>query len=317
MSTTVYAGQPFPLGATWDGNGVNFAIYTENATGVELCLFDHEEGHTENISIKLTECTGHIWHAYLPDVNPGQLYAYRIDGPYEPENGHRFNRHKLLIDPYAKSIAGDLRWDDALFGYTPGDAKEDLSFNETDSSPLLPKCVVIDPNYDWQDDVRLNIPYHKTIIYETHVKGFTKLHPDIPENIRGTYSALAHPAAVHHLKSLGITAIELMPVHHSIADRYLIDKDLTNYWGYNTIGYLSPDTRYAAKGEFGQEIREFKDMVKALHKEGIEVILDVVYNHTAEGNQLGPTLSFRGVDNAAYYRLNRRPALLHGLHRDG
>jgi isoamylase len=303
MSITVYAGEPFPLGATWNGSGVNFAIYAENATSVELCLFDHVEGHMENATIKLTECTGHIWHAYLPDIKPGQLYAYRIDGPYEPENGHRFNKHKLLIDPYAKSIAGNLSWDDALFGYTLGDPKEDLSFNETDSAPLLPKCVVINPNYDWENDSHPRIPYHKTIIYETHVKGFTKLHHDIPENIRGTYTALAHPAAIDHLKSLGVTAIELMPVHHSIAERYLIDKDLTNYWGYNTIGYLSPDTRYATKGNLGQEIREFKDMVKALHKEGIEVILDVVYNHTAEGNQMGPTISFRGVDNASYYRL--------------
>lgn len=303
MDITVYPGSPYPLGAMWDGNGVNFAIYADNATGVELCLFNSADDDKESINVKLVERSHQVWHAYLPDIKPGQLYGYRVHGPYEPENGHRFNPNKLLIDPYAKAIAGTIEWHDSLFSYELGHPDEDFSFSEADSAPYLPKCVVVDPNYDWEGVKPPKIPYYKSIIYETHVKGFTKLHPDIPEEIRGTYAALAHPVTIKYLKELGITAVELMPVHHFITDRYLVEKGLTNYWGYNSIGFFAPDVRYSSSGVFGQQVTEFKDMVKALHKEGIEVILDVVYNHTGEGNHLGPTLSFKGIDNASYYRL--------------
>ncbi|MCC9134795.1 glycogen debranching protein GlgX [Pontibacter silvestris] len=303
MNTTVYPGSPYPLGATWDGNGVNFALYADNATGVDLCLFNTAEDETEQVRIKLTERSHQVWHAYLPDVKPGQLYGYRVHGPYEPENGHRYNANKLLIDPYAKAIAGTIEWHDSLFGYELGHPDEDFSFNETDSAPYIPKCVVVDHNYDWEGVKSPKTPYYKSIIYETHVKGFTKLHPDIPEEIRGTYAALAHPVTINYLKELGITAIELMPVHHFVTDRYLMEKGLTNYWGYNSIGFFAPDVRYSSSGVFGEQVTEFKDMVKAMHKEGIEVILDVVYNHTGEGNHMGPTLSFKGIDNASYYRL--------------
>lgn len=303
MNLTVYPGSPSPLGATWDGNGVNFALYTENATGVDLCLFDTPTGKPEVQRIKIKEVTHQVWHVYIPDIKPGQLYGYRVYGPYEPENGHRFNPNKVLIDPYAKAIAGRVEWDDALFGYEMGHADEDLSFSETDSAPFIPKAVVVDDRFNWEGDTQLRLPYYKTVIYETHVKGFTQLHPDIPENIRGTYAAIAHPVCIRYLKELGITAIELMPVHHFVIDRMLKDKGLTNYWGYNTIGFFAPEVKYCSSGYMGQQVTEFKTMVKELHKAGIEVILDVVYNHTAEGNHLGPTLSFRGIDNASYYRL--------------
>ena len=300
---TVYPGSPYPLGATWDGAGVNFALYADNASHVELCLFDSAIDEIESYRIKLIERTHHVWHAYFPEVKPGQLYGYRVHGNYDPQSGHRFNSNKLLIDPYTKSIAGTIDWNDALFGYEVGSPDEDLSFSETDSAPFIPKCVVIDPNFDWGDDRPPKIPYHKSIIYEAHVKGFTKLHPDIPEEIRGTYAALAHPVTIRYLKELGITALELMPVHHFVADRHLKEIGLTNYWGYNTIGYFAPDARYSSSGVLGEQVEEFKNMVKELHKAGIEVILDVVYNHTAEGNHMGPTLSFKGIDNCAYYRL--------------
>ncbi|WP_207428063.1 glycogen debranching protein GlgX [Pedobacter sp. SYSU D00535] len=303
MNITIYPGNPYPLGATWDGQGVNFALYAENATAVELCLFDKNSDATENIRIKLIERTHHVWHAYIPDLKPGQLYGYRVHGPYEPENGHRFNPNKLLFDPYAKAIAGSIKWHESLFGYKIGDPDEDLSFNDADSAPYLPKCVVIDDNFDWSGDRPPKIPYHKSIIYETHVKGFTKLHPDIPEEIRGSYAAIAHPVTIEYLKKLGITAVELMPVHHFVNDSYLQDKGLSNYWGYSTIGFFAPDIRYSSSGTHGGQVVEFKNMVKELHKAGIEVILDVVYNHTAEGNHNGPTLCFRGIDNASYYRL--------------
>lgn len=303
MKRKVYPGYLYPLGATWDGEGVNFAIHSYNATGVTLCLFNNPEDEKETEQIVLTERTHHIWHAYLPGVKPGQLYGYRVHGPYEPQHGHRFNPNKLLIDPYAKAISGAINWHDSLFGYEVGNAEEDLSFSETDSAPYLPKSVVIDPNFDWEGDEKPKTHYHKSVIYELHVKGFTYLHPDIPENIRGTYSALAHPATISYLQDLGVTAIELMPVHHFVNDRHLLEKGLNNYWGYNTIGFFAPDVRYASNGTRGEQVVEFKNMVKALHKAGIEVILDVVYNHTAEGNQMGPTLAFRGVDNASYYRL--------------
>ncbi|NEM97589.1 glycogen debranching protein GlgX [Pontibacter burrus] len=303
MSLPIYPGQPYPLGATWDGAGVNFALYADNATGVELCLFDDITSEQEYVKIKMVERTHQIWHTYVPDLGPGQLYGYRVQGPYDPSNGHRFNANKLLLDPYAKAISGPVEWHDSLFGYKVGDPKEDLSFSETDSAPFLPKAVVIDPNFDWEGDKPPKTPYFKSVIYETHVKGFTYLHPDIPEEIRGTYAGLAHPVTIKYLQDLGITAIELMPVHHFIKDRHLAEKGLTNYWGYNSIGFFAPDVRYSSSGTLGEQVVEFKNMVKAFHKAGIEVILDVVYNHTAEGNHMGPTLSFKGVDNASYYRL--------------
>ncbi|HYG03848.1 MAG TPA: alpha-amylase family glycosyl hydrolase, partial [Chryseosolibacter sp.] len=303
MSTTTYPGAAYPLGATWDGKGVNFALFSENATGVDLCFFSAEDPTKETDRIKIYERSHHIWHIYLPDCKPGQLYGYRVHGPYEPENGHRFNPNKVLIDPYAKAIAGTIDWSDALFGYKIGDKKEDLSFSKLDSAPFIPKCVVIDDTFDWQGVKQPKIPYHRTIVYEMHVKGFTMQHPDIPEKIKGTYAGIAHPATIQYLKELGITAIELMPIHHFVADRHLKEKDLTNYWGYNSIGYFAPDIRYSSNGDIGQQVTEFKTMVRELHRAGIEVILDVVYNHTAEGNHRGPTLSFKGIDNNGYYRL--------------
>jgi glycogen operon protein len=298
-----YPGSPYPLGATWDGNGVNFALYTEKATGVELCLFNSPNDEKEVLKVKMAERSHQVWHIYIPDLKPGQLYGFRVHGAYEPKNGERFNANKLLLDPYAKAIAGKIEWSDSLFGYEVGNEDEDLSLSEQDSAPFLPKCVVIDPSFDWGDDKAPRIPYHKSIIYETHVRGFTKQHPDIPEDIRGSYSALAHPVTIEYLQKLGVTAIELMPVHHFIADRHLVEKDLTNYWGYNTIGFFAPEVRYSSSGVLGGQVAEFKNMVKELHKANIEVILDVVYNHTAEGNHMGPTLCFRGIDNESYYRL--------------
>lgn len=303
MNITIYPGDPLPLGATWYGNGVNFALYAENATAVELCLFNSIEDDIESIKIKLFERTHQVWHAYLPDVKPGQLYGYRVYGPYEPENGLRFNPNKLLLDPYAKAISGTFIWNDALFGYEMGDQNQDLSFSHIDSAPFTPKSVVIDPQFDWQETEKPKIPYNESIIYEAHVKGFTKLHPEIPENIRGTYAGIAHPVTINYLKELGITALELMPVHHFIDEKYLVDKGLVNYWGYNTIGFFAPDSRYCSSGVQGEQVIEFKTMVRELHRAGVEVILDVVYNHTAEGNEFGPTISFRGIDNASYYRL--------------
>jgi isoamylase len=303
MDITVQPGSPFPLGATWDGRGVNFALYAENATGVELCLFDSKEQQNESTRIKVDERTHHVWHIYIPELKPGQQYGYRVYGRYEPGHGHRFNPNKFLIDPYAKAISDTVHWQDSLFGYEVGHTDADLSFSGQDSVPFMPRCVVIDPSFDWGEDKLPKIPYHKTIIYELHVKGFTKLHPGIPENIRGTYSSLAHPVIINYLKDLGINAVELMPIHYFITDRQLEERGKTNYWGYNTIGFFAPDVRYASNGHFGEQVFEFKNMVKELHKAGIEVILDVVYNHTGEGSQLGPTLSFRGIDNASYYRL--------------
>ncbi|MGK7395493.1 MAG: glycogen debranching protein GlgX [Candidatus Cyclobacteriaceae bacterium M3_2C_046] len=299
----VWPGKPYPLGATYDGRGTNFALFAENATGVELCLFDDLEDGKASKVIEIKERSHQEWHAYLPDVKPGQLYGYRVYGPFEPENGLRFNPNKLLIDPYAKAIAGTIEWRDAMFGYQIGHEQEDLSFNEVDSAPFLPKSVVVNSYFDWEGDRLPNIPYYQSIIYELHVKGFTQMHPEIPEELRGTYAALSHPVTIDYLKKLGVTAIELMPIHHFVSDRHLVDKDLTNYWGYNTIGFFAPDVRYSSSGVLGDQVGEFKNMVKELHKEGIEVILDVVYNHTAEGNHMGPTISFRGNDNANYYRL--------------
>ncbi|MFD0764373.1 glycogen debranching protein GlgX [Mucilaginibacter lutimaris] len=304
MSKNIYPGKPYPLGATYDGQGVNFALFSDNATNVELCLFDSSaEQKQPEERIKLTERTHQIWHCYIPGIKPGQLYGYRVHGPYEPEQGHRFNANKVLIDPYAKAISGTIDWHDSLFGYELGHHAEDLSFSATDSSPYIPKAVVVDPTFDWEDDQPPRTPYHQSVIYETHVKGFTQLHPDIPEEIRGTYEAIGHPASIKYLTELGVTAIELMPVHHFVNDRHLAEKGLSNYWGYNTIGFFAPDVRYAGNIDNGQQVQEFKQMVKALHKAGIEVILDVVYNHTGEGNHMGPTLSLKGIDNSSYYRL--------------
>lgn len=299
----VLPGKPYPLGANWDGNGVNFSVFSENAVGMELCLFNADDQETEYARIKIEEVTHHIWHVYIPDLQPGQLYGYRAYGPYEPENGHRFNSNKLLIDPYSKALNGDIKWDTSVFGYDVGSDQKDVSFSETDSAPYIPKSIVVDTSFDWENDIKPDIPYSDSVLYEAHVKGLTILHPDIPEEIRGTYAGVAHPVMIRYLKELGVTAVELLPVHQFVADQHLIEKGLTNYWGYNTLGFFAPDGRYSSTGHHGEQVTEFKNMVKALHKAGIEVILDVVYNHTAEGNHLGPTLSFRGLDNASYYRL--------------
>ncbi len=301
MIRNIHIGSPFPLGATWDGKGVNFALFSEYATGVSLCLFDEEE--REMVIIKIEERYHHIWHVYIPELKPGQLYGYRVNGYYDPAKGHRFNPNKLLLDPYAKAISGTVHWHDSLFGYEVGSEQEDLSFSTGDSAPYMPKSVVVDPAFDWEDDELPKVAYHKSIIYEAHVKGFTMLHPEIPEEIKGTYSAMAHPATISYLKNLGITTLELMPVQQFVSDRHLKEKGLSNYWGYNTIGYFAPDVRYSTGNGRGEQVTEFKNMVKALHKAGIEIILDVVYNHTAEGNQMGPTLCYRGIDNCSYYRL--------------
>jgi glycogen operon protein len=282
---------------------VNFALYAEHATKVELCLFDSPEAERESERIPMPEQTDMAWHVFLPDVTPGLLYGYRVHGPYEPKQGHRFNPNKVLLDPYAKLVGRGTQWDDSLFGYRVGSNDQDLSFDDRDSAPYAPLAAVIDPAFTWGDDRPPQTPMHKTIIYEMHVRGFTKLHASIPENLRGTYAGLASAPAIRYLKKLGVTAVELMPVHHFLQDRHLVDRGLANYWGYNTLAYFAPEIRYASEGHPLDAVREFKLMVRNLHKAGIEVILDVVYNHTAEGNQLGPTLSFRGIDNAAYYRL--------------
>lgn len=300
----IWPGSSYPLGATWDGKGVNFAIFSENAVSVTLLLYETERSSAPKDSVQLSERTGYVWHAYLPDILPGQLYAYSVDGPYEPQKGLRFNKNKALIDPYAKAIAGTIYWDDAMFGYRVGDPASDLSMDDRDSGPFLPKSIVIDTKYDWEGDTLLHVPWNDTVIYETHVRGLTKLHQDVPENERGSYSGLCSPKIIHYLKDLGISAIELLPIQHHVDNKFLIDEGLRNYWGYNTIGYFAPDSRYSSTGMQGGQVREFKDMVKTLHRSGIEVILDVVYNHTAEGNHLGPTLSFRGIDNTTYYRIS-------------
>jgi len=298
-----WPGRPYPLGATWDGAGVNFALFSEHADGVELCLFENPAGGIETQRIELSERTDQVFHVYLPEARPGLRYGWRVHGPWDPAAGHRFNPAKLLLDPYAKAIASPVRWDDALFGYRLGDAGGDLVRDERDSARFLPKSVVIDPAFSWGDDRPLRVPTHETIVYEMHVKGFTMRHPDVPEHLRGTYAGLAAPVVIDYLRELGVTAVELLPVHQLVADRHLVEKGLTNYWGYNSIGFFAPDVRYAAGSGLGDQVREFKTMVKTLHQAGIEVILDVVYNHTAEGNHLGPTLCFRGIDNASYYRL--------------
>ncbi len=299
----VLPGDPFPLGATYDGEGTNFALCSEHAERVELCLFDRQ-GAREVARVPLPEYTDEVWHGYLPGVGPGQLYGYRVYGPYEPENGHRFNHHKLLLDPYAKKIVGDVRWDDACYGYTIGDPAEDLSFDTRDSAPFVPRCQVVAGSWDWSEHARPKVSWRDTIVYELHVRGFTKLHPEVAPPLRGTFAGLASDPAIGHLGRLGITAVELMPVQAFVHDRVLVDRGLRNYWGYNSLGFFAPHSEYLHEGN----IDDFKKLVWRLHEAGIEVILDVVYNHTAEGNHLGPTLSFRGVDNRAYYRLGPESA---------
>ncbi|MDJ1371839.1 glycogen debranching protein GlgX [Gulosibacter molinativorax] len=292
-----WPGTPYPLGATYDGSGTNFAIYSQGAERVELCLFD-DDG-TER-RLRLFEQDAYVWHCYVPSIQPGQRYGYRIHGPYDPASGQRFNPSKLVLDPYAKAVSGDIKWDQAVFSYNFGDPD---SHNEDDSAAFMPKGVVINPFFDWAGDRHPRTPYADSFIYEAHVKGLTQLHPEVPEEMRGTYAGVAHPAVIEHLKKIGVTAIELMPVHEFVHDSVLEEKGLRNYWGYNTLNFFSPHGDYSFAGDHGQQVQEFKAMVKTLHANDIEVILDVVYNHTAEGNHLGPTLSFRGIDNESYYRL--------------
>jgi isoamylase len=294
----IWPGQPYPLGAAYDGAGTNFSLFSEVAERVELCLFD-EKG--QQSCVDLTEVTAFCWHGYLPEVKPGQRYGFRVHGPWAPEQGQRCHPSKLLLDPYAKALDGQIRWDEAVFPYHFNDPEGPP--NTADSAPFMPKCVVIDPDFDWGDDKHPRTPWHETIIYEVHVKGLTAAHPDMPSELRGTYAGPVHPAALDYLTRLGITAVELLPVHQFVHDAHLVERGLRNYWGYNSIGYFAPHNEYSSSGQCGQQVQEFKQMVKALHRAGLEVILDVVYNHTAEGNHLGPVLSFKGIDNAAYYRL--------------
>jgi isoamylase len=297
-ATRIWQGNSNQQGATWDGLGVNFSLFSANATKVELCLFD-QTGKDELQRIELPEYTDEVWHGYLPDAGPGTVYGYRVHGPYEPEKGHRFNSNKLVLDPYAKAHIGQLKWGPELFGYTLGAQGDDLTFDQRDSAPLMPKCVVVDPAFTWARDRRPEVPWDRTIIYELHVKGFTKRNTRVPETLRGSFAGLAHPEIVDYIKDLGVTSVELLPIHSFVNDHLLLDKGLTNYWGYDTLGFFAADPRYFATGA----ITEFKQMIAHFHNAGLEVILDVVYNHTAEGNERGPTLSFRGIDNVSYYRL--------------
>ncbi|MBW8904187.1 MAG: glycogen debranching enzyme GlgX, partial [Betaproteobacteria bacterium] len=295
----VKEGLPYPKGANWDGKGVNFALFSAHATKVELCLFD-SAGKAETARIELPEYRDEIWHGYVPDLRPGTIYGYRVHGPYEPDQGHRFNANKLLLDPYARAHIGELKWDPAVFGYKMGE--EDTTFDERDSAPFMPKCVVVDPDFDWQrEKVWRPVSWDRTIVYETHVRGYTKLHPAVPERERGTFAGLAHKEVIAYIKSIGVTTVELLPVHTFVNDSFLLERKLTNYWGYNSIGFFAPDPRYASNA--AKSLQEFKEMVARFHDAGLEVVIDVVYNHTAEGSEKGPTLSFRGIDNASYYRL--------------
>jgi isoamylase len=296
------AGEPLPLGATWDGEGVNFSLFSQHATAVELCLFDSPESSRESYTVPLKERTNQIWHVYLPDIRPGQLYGYRVYGPYAPEQGHRFNSSKLLIDPYAKAISGEIRCTDAVFGYRMGEHADDRVISTWDSAGFVPKSIVVESAFTWGSDRPPAVPWSRTVIYECHIGGMTRLNEDVPEPLRGTYLGLCSDPMLDHLKALGVTAVELLPVHHALSERRLTDMGLVNYWGYNTVGFFAPDPKFAT-GALGQQVTEFKTMVKTLHRAGIEVILDVVYNHTGEGSHLGPTLSFRGIDNRAYYRV--------------
>jgi isoamylase len=293
----IWPGRPHPLGATWDGEGTNFAVFSEHGEAVELCLFDLDGGERR---LSLPEVTDHVWHGYVPGVGPGQHYGFRVHGPYEPERGHRFNPAKLLLDPYARAIEGEVSWDDPVFGYRIGD--DDLVPDDRDSAASVPRSVVAHDAFPWGDDRRPEVPWADTVIYEAHVRGFTRLHPDVPELQRGSYAAMGSPPVVEHLRHLGVTTLELLPVHHFVTEHVVVERGLTNYWGYNSIGFFAPEASYSSSGAGGEQAREFKAMVRNLHAAGIEVILDVVYNHTAEGSQLGPTLAFRGLDNRAYYR---------------
>ncbi|HEX8730228.1 MAG TPA: glycogen debranching protein GlgX [Ktedonobacterales bacterium] len=303
MARTVLPGRPYALGAVWDGRGVNFSLFAANATKVELCLYESDAPNARCEKLALPDVVGHVWQGYVTGVRPGQLYAYRVHGPFNPQEGHRYNPSKLLIDPYARALAGQLNWQAPVFAYQMGAENADLTYDERDDSWGIPRGVVIDSRFNWEDDRPPRVPWRQSIIYETHVKGFTRCREDIPEALRGTYAGMASPPAIAYLRELGITAIELLPVHAFVDDKFLLDRGLRNYWGYNTINYFAPDARYSSSGDHGEQVREFKEMVKALHRAGIEVILDVVYNHTAEGSELGPTLSFRGIDNVIYYRL--------------
>lgn len=297
----VWPGRPYPLGARWDGQGTNFALFSRHATGVELCLFDGPGEAPAVECVKLRERTGWVWHAYLPDVRPGTLYGYRVDGPWQPEVGHRFDRTKLLQDPYARAICGEVRWEDTLTVHPTGDGTNRLE--PPDSAPFVPRSVVVDDSFPWGDDAPPRTPWSSTVVYECHVKGMTALHPDVPAELRGTYLGLASEPVLEHLCGLGVTAVELLPVHHRVSEQALVKRGLSNYWGYNTLGFFAPDSRFALESR-GEQVTEFKSMVKAFHEAGLEVILDVVYNHTAEGNHLGPTLHLRGIDNATYYHLD-------------
>ncbi|MGO8872906.1 MAG: glycogen debranching protein GlgX [Acidimicrobiales bacterium] len=299
----VWPGLPLPLGATWDGEGVNFALFSEHATSVDLCIFEHPDDAVPQALIPMPGAADRIWHCYLPEARPGCLYGYRVDGPWNPEAGHRFNRNKLLIDPYAKAVSGAIRWTDELFGSLSDGPDSDLVLDPRDSAGAMPKSVVVDPAFTWGEDRPPRVPWNRTVIYECHVRGLTKRHPGVPEALRGTYLGLSSDAVIDHLVGLGVTAVELMPVHQFVDDRHLVDRGLTNYWGYNSVAYFAPHLGYASGG-LGQQVGEFKSMVKTLHRAGLEVILDVVYNHTAEGSHLGPTLSLRGIDNSVYYRLD-------------
>ena len=310
LKSRINEGSSYQLGATWDGLGVNFALFSAHATKVELCLFD-DAGEKELERIELPEYTNEVWHGYLPDARPGTTYGYRVHGPYEPDAGHRFNPNKLCLDPYAKAHVNTLKWDPAVFGYTMG--QEDITFDERDSAKFMPKSRVIDPAFSWGRERAPSVPWDRTIIYETHVRGYTKMHPAVPEHLRGTFAGLGRKEVVDYIKTLGVTSVELLPIHSFVNDSYLLDKGLSNYWGYNSIGFFAPEPRYAAVPDF--VFAEFKEMVARLHDAGLEVILDVVYNHTAEGNENGPTLSFRGIDNHSYYRLMPgQSALLHQRH---
>ncbi|HEV8152211.1 MAG TPA: alpha-amylase family glycosyl hydrolase, partial [Solirubrobacteraceae bacterium] len=302
MGREMWPGRPFPLGATWDGHGTNFSLFSEHATRVWLCLFD-DEGREERVDV--LQRTAFNWHCFLPGVGAGQRYGYRVEGAYAPGEGHRFNPYKLLIDPYAKAVDGPVSWDAAnTLPYVPdGSDTADLELDDEDDADAMPRSIVVDEGFDWEGDAPPRHPWHETVIYETHVRGFTMRHPAVRDDLRGTYAGLASDEALGHLKRLGVTAVELLPIHHIVDESFLHERGLSNYWGYSSIGYLAPHAEYSASGTRGEQLREFKGMVKALHRAGIEVILDVVYNHTAEGNQLGPTLSFRGIDNASYYRL--------------
>lgn len=303
MKWRILPGSMRPLGATWDGSGVNFAIYSRHATRIDLVLFDARDPAHEIVTLTLPERTAHVWHGYVPGVQPGQLYGYRVHGEYAPDRGMRFNPAKLVIDPYAKAIAGKVNWDAPVFGYVIGSGNEDFERDDQDSAWGMPKGVVTNTLFDWQNDRPPSTPLHDSVIYEVHVKGFTAMHPDVPEEYRGTYAGLAAPPIIEYLQKLGVTAVELLPVHDFLDDKHLVERGLRNYWGYNTTNFFAPDARYCSSGDRGEQVAEFKTMVRALHRAGIEVILDVVYNHTSEGNHLGPTLSFKGIDNLSYYRL--------------